>query len=292
MKAIPIALASHYTSSASKTLCTCIELHRDDGSSSGVTLGFTSLDRALVVDGVTYEPGFEPSAIVSSVGLAVDNLELTIIPDDTTVTEADLLAGLWDGAAFTVFECNYVSPTDGINILKRGTCGEVSANRGVYTVELRGLSQALQKSIGAVTSKTCRARFADYPSPVPGMLCRLASADYIETGAFTSVTNAQVMADSGRAEDDDYFGEGMLTVTSGAAAGYSQKVKTFAAGVFTLSLPLPFLPDVGDTYEVIAGCRKRRDEDCVAKFANVLNFQGEPDLPGIDALTKPPETSV
>lgn len=289
MKVIPIALAPHYALPGT-TLCTCIKLT----NSRGVTLGFTSLDRSIVVDSLTYEPGFDPSALVSSVGLAVDNLELTIIPDDTTVTEPDLLAGLWDSAAFSIFECNYEAPGDGINTLKVGTCGEVAANRGVYIVELRGLSQALQKSIGAVTSKTCRARFADYPKPIPGMLCRLASASYIVTGTLTSATSAQVFADTGRTEADDWFAEGMLTMTSGASDGYSRKVKIYAlsGGAFTLALPMPFALGVGDTYSVIAGCRKRLTEDCVAKFANALNFQGEPHLPGVDELTRPPETSA
>ena len=53
---------------------------------------------------------------------------------------------------------------------------------------------------------------------------------------------------------------------------------------------IPFVWDVqiGDTYEVIAGCTKRRSEDCRDKFDNVPNFQGEPDRPGVDQLTASP----
>jgi hypothetical protein len=28
--------------------------------------------------------------------------------------------------------------------------------------------------------------------------------------------------------------------------------------------------------------------DCVDKYNNILNFQGEPHAPGVDALTSPP----
>ncbi len=49
---------------------------------------------------------------------------------------------------------------------------------------------------------------------------------------------------------------------------------------------------VGDTFDVIAGCRKRLTEDCKVKFNNVLNFQGEPHLPGIDRLTAMADVSV
>ena len=58
--------------------------------------------------------------------------------------------------------------------------------------------------------------------------------------------------------------------------------------LFTLTLPFPFDAAIGDTYSAIAGCRKRLTEDCKTRFANVLNFQGEPHLPGIDLLTKVP----
>jgi uncharacterized phage protein (TIGR02218 family) len=55
--------------------------------------------------------------------------------------------------------------------------------------------------------------------------------------------------------------------------------------VFTLSLPMLSAISAGHTFSVIAGCQKRL-EDCRDKFSNVLNFQGEPHLPGIDQLTQ------
>ena len=86
-----------------------------------------------------------------------------------------------------------------------------------------------------------------------------------------------------------WFAEGILTFTSGANAGLSQKVKSYdALGNFVLSLPMYSNLTVGDAFSVVAGCRKRLAEDCFAKFDNVLNFQGEPHLPGIDNLTAPP----
>lgn len=282
MKTLPPNLASHYAQ-GTRTLAHFLRITRRDST----VLGVTSLDRAVTVDGLEYVPGMDISTLVASAGLAVDNLEVTVLPDDD-ITAEDLQAGLWDQAEFVLFECNYTAPSDGINILKRGWTGEAQANRGAYTIEFRGLTQALQQAVGAVTSKTCRARFADAPTPVPDALCGLTAADWTESGTITAVTDRRIFSDASRAEPEDYFGEGMLTFTSGENDGLSGKVKSFAAGVFTLQLPMPFAVGVGDTYEVIAGCRKRLEEDCRDKFSNVLNFQGEPHLPGIDALTKPP----
>ena len=115
---------------------------------------------------------------------------------------------------------------------------------------------------------------------------------WTETGTITSVTSKQVFTDSSRTEADDYFGEGILTWTAGLNTGLSQKVKTYASDTFTLSLPMIFDVQIGDTYSVIAGCRKRLDEDCAAKFSNELNFQGEPHRPTVDELTSSPEVNV
>ena len=87
---------------------------------------------------------------------------------------------------------------------------------------------------------------------------------------------------------DDYLGEGMVTWTSGANKGLSQKVRTHtAAGVVTLVMPMVLPIAVGDQLAVVAGCRKRLMEDCKAKFGNVLNFQAEYHRPSPDTLTKP-----
>lgn len=86
----------------------------------------------------------------------------------------------------------------------------------------------------------------------------------------------------------------MLTWTSGDNDGLSVKVKTYssATDTFTLMLPMVLPIQVGDTYSVVAGCRKRLDEDCRLKFSNVLNFQGEPHRPAVDDITASPEPSA
>jgi uncharacterized phage protein (TIGR02218 family) len=48
---------------------------------------------------------------------------------------------------------------------------------------------------------------------------------------------------------------------------------------------MPFEVQVGDKLSIYAGCDKRR-ETCFTKFNNVINFRGEPDLPGLDAIKR------
>lgn len=280
MKTIPSALATHYAL-AWHTLAQCIKITRTDA----VVVGFTSCDRELVISGVTYTPGFDLSSLSSSATLAVDNMELTILGDDDAELVADLISGRWDNAAFELFEVDYTS-TAARNVLKRGTLGEVQIKSTHYVVELRSLVQALQQTQGCVTSKTCRARLGDAK-------CTKSLTAFTYTGTLSGAVDRRHITDSARAEADGWFAEGILTFTSGDNDGFSHKIKAFSAGAFELMLPLPFDPLVGDAYSVVAGCRKRLEEDCRDKFANVVNFQGEPHLPGLDELSKAgaPETA-
>lgn len=274
MKTIPIALATAYAASA-QSIVSCLKVTRSDG----VVVGFTEHDKALTVSGVSYVPGFDPSALASTDTLSVDNMELTFLALDADLPEADLLSGKWDNAAFEIFECNWKSLTDGVNVLKRGTTGEVQVREGRYTVEFRSLTQSLQQTQGIVTNKTCRDRLG-------GPHCTLDLTPFTFTGTLTAVTSARSFTDSAKAQAADYFTEGEITFTSGPASGFTQKIKRHSTGgVFLLSLPLPYTPVVGNAYSIVAGCQKRLEEDCATKFSNVLNFWGEPHLPGLDKLT-------
>lgn len=277
MKTLPSALGAHYQLGTT-TLAHLLKITRTDGA----VYAFTSADSDVIVAGVTYlaAPGLDVSTIAVSAGLAVDNLELTTLDDGATFTRSDVLTGKWRNAAFTLSRYNWRAPADGVDTLMVGTVGEVTINRTTVTAELRGLQQYLQQPLGSVSSKTCRARLGD-------VMCTKVLAPYTVTGTLTSVTSQQTFTDSSRAEAADYFAEGLITFTSGACSGLTAKVKSHASGgVITMALPVVLALAVGDSYSMVAGCRKRLAEDCVAKFNNVINFQGEPHLPGIDALTQ------
>ncbi|SDR47050.1 DUF2163 domain-containing protein [Paraburkholderia tuberum] len=83
-----------------------------------------------------------------------------------------------------------------------------------------------------------------------------------------------------------YFSFGTVRWTSGANAGYSFNVRTFSPGVVTLSLPTPFPISAGDQYVITAGC-DRQIGTCVARWNNVVNFRGEPYIPGPDVILAP-----
>lgn len=80
-----------------------------------------------------------------------------------------------------------------------------------------------------------------------------------------------------------YYAFGLLTFTSGLNAGYSMDVRTSSVGALTLALPMARAIQVGDTYTVTPGC-DRTAGTCNARFNNIVNFRGEPFIPGPDTI--------
>jgi uncharacterized phage protein (TIGR02218 family) len=265
------------------TLATALKITREDGT----VFGFTTHDIDDVVSGVTYSanPGLDVTAIETAANAAVGNLDLTTLHDGTVFTTADILNGVWRNAAFTIFRYNWAALADGVDTLLAGTLGEATLRQNTVVVELRDLRQYLQQAVGDASSKTCRARLGD-------ARCAKVLTAFTHTGTLTAAASNQVFTDSARAEAAAYFDEGEITWTGGANDGLSAKIKSFAAGVFTLALPMYGTVAIGDTYSAVAGCRKRLAEDCVAKFDNVLNFVGESHRQGLNDLTASPVPDV
>jgi len=260
-------------------LATCWLITRRDA----VVRGFTDYPSDLTVNGVLYQAalGYSATDVTTSGDLAVDNLNLQGFIDSPSITEPDLMAGLWDYAAVEIFEVIASNLSAGVRRLRRGRLGEVKLGRTVFEAELRGLSQAFTQQLCELTSPTCRARLGD-------VRCQVNLTPLTVTGTVTGVTGPRVWTDSSRAEAAGYFTYGVVTWTSGANAGYAMEVKTHAAGgVMTLQLPMPFAVAVGDTYSMTPGCDKLLST-CIGKFGNVLNFRGEPHLPGQDKVLRGP----
>lgn len=92
----------------------------------------------------------------------------------------------------------------------------------------------------------------------------------------------------------DHFEDGVLTWITGDNVGFpSQEVKSYNPSTRALVLfePAKRTIQVGDQFQVVAGCKKRFAEDCVTKFSNGINFQGEPHLPGQDAILTFPDAN-
>jgi uncharacterized phage protein (TIGR02218 family) len=283
VKTVSANLGAHLAGEV-MTLCTCVKITRADA----VIFGFTDHTENITVSGQLYQAAtaYTGTAAVTSADLAVDNLDIEGVLDAATITEPDLLAGIWDYAAVEIFRVNYAAPADGVLWRRKGRLGQVKMGRATFVAELRGLSQNLAQTIGEVYTAACRANLFDSRCAPGGTLGGGGTqASLTVTGSVTSVTSNAVFVDTTRTEASTYFDGGLLTWTSGPNAGKPMEVKTWdgAAKRFTLCIPMVGTVAIGDAYSVYPGCKKRLIADCKTKFANVVNFRGEPYVPGEEA---------
>ncbi len=280
MKNISPTLQEHLDSGAT-TLCWCWRLRRRDG----VSMGFTDHDRDVAFDGTTFEAaaGFSASEIKDAVGLSVDNLEVTSALSSVHLTEADLVAGLYDDARVEIFRVNWQDTSARI-LMRTGSLGEVRRAGTTFAAEVRGLAHYLQQPSGRLFQYTCDADLGDHRCGID-----LDGTGLRSSGAIAAVTDARRFTVSGlEAFANDWFTRGLLTFTSGSASAQSIEVKRHTKIAGSVSIELwhaargPLAP--GDGLSISAGCDKHL-ATCRDRFANAANYRGFPHMPGNDVVT-------
>jgi uncharacterized phage protein (TIGR02218 family) len=270
MRTIPIAVQSAINTGAFAE-CTIWTITRRDG----VIFRLTDWDRDLTVDGNVYQSAvtYTKSADLVQSGLAPANADIDGILSSDAITEADLIAGLWDYAELEVTKVNPFLISSGDYSAVRGHIGQVSTDSPTFRAEFLALAKALDKNVGRVITADCPATLGDAE-------CGKDLTAFTFTGTIDSVdASGLVLTDASRTEADNYFKFGKITMTSGASSGYSMDIKASDnAGTITLFIPLPFGVAAGDNYSIVAGCDKAK-ATCISKFNNIPNFRGFPDCP-------------
>lgn len=98
--------------------------------------------------------------------------------------------------------------------------------------------------------------------------CGLLEADFTRDGTVVTATKLALYTDMPQA--DNYFAQGRVVFTSGANNGAVRTVKKFTGGNFVLAYPLDFTPEVGDTFNAVAGC-DLSEPTCDGRFDNLPN---------------------
>lgn len=243
----------------------------------GVTLGFTSHDRALTFEGIAHKaaPGMAPAAVRMTSDLSDDNAGVEGAISHDAIREEDLAAGLFDQAAIEIGVVDWETLEH--RAIYSGTLGRIEDNRTGFSGELRSAKHILEKDLVPRTSPTCRAQFC-------GKGCGLSAARFTSTRVLGDID-----LDFNRVRFDDLltsdFVDGQIRFLDGPQTGLVFGVVGHAGAWLTLDRPLAGGIEIGTKAEVREGCDHTIDT-CAGRFDNAINFRGEPFLPGNDLLAR------
>lgn len=269
-------------SSGTTALCHIITITRTDGT----ILRLTDHDEDVVFSAETYtrDNSVAVSAITSSANNGIQSTNCNVIFSDAGIAEVDVARGVYDKAIIEFAVVDYEHPEYGKMILLTGLLSTITVNnRRAGQFEIRGLLTRGDTRIGEYYSAQCRADLGD-------ARCTVALAAFTTTGTVAVVeTQSKIRSVLGGSFANGFFTHGVLTFTGGDNTGISMEVlNQFAYGggqdSMFLALRMPYDIQVGDTFDLVAGCDKTVGT-CRTKFSNIKNFRGEPFVPGPDYIS-------
>jgi uncharacterized phage protein (TIGR02218 family) len=220
-----------------------------------------------------------------SVGIEVDDMTVTLYGGIN-----DLIQGIpfpqfvanggFDGARLSVDRCfmaTYGNTSAGVVNIFTGSISDVKPSRTEIALTVSSDVQLLDAPMPRnVYAPTCSHNLFDAG-------CGAVKASF---GASSSCTSGstRLLINCALAQASGYFDVGTITFNSGANAGATRTIKSYAPGVINLSLPLPVTPTVGDTFTAYAGCDKSK-ATCTSKFNRLASFRGFPFIPVPEAST-------
>lgn len=284
---------AEFSTARSKRFAYCYKIVRQDGT----TFRFSSHDRKLTVDGETYTPvaGVDGSAKRKESALKQHDVEFRGVISATAITSSDLRAGRYRDAVVTEKIVDWRYPFAGPIATSIYWIGDVRFTGEVWEAEVAGLSRWLQHKVGSVYTRVCDAVLGD-------ARCKFNLAGTIAGGLPATVSGVGVLgtvdgekrrivradpATLSAAYTAAHFLHGKLTWTAGANVGLIGDVRLYTAATreIELQLPFPFEITTSDVFTITVGCNKLRST-CISTFSNLVNFRGDPFLPGTDKVLR------
>lgn len=219
-----------------------------------------------------------PSAIRRSADFEPDSAEVQGALSHDAISAADLASGRFDGAGVQIGVVDWETLEH--TVLYRGSIGAVAEEAGAFTAALQSRKAELQRDPVPRTSPSCRAAFCG-----PG--CGLSAHAYTHEARFLSFDAAGNAARFECRADPARLIGGTLRWLDGPCAGIAMGIGGVSGNALQLDLPVDRAPPPGTRALIREGC-DRTIATCATVFANVVNFRGEPYLPGNDLVTRYP----
>jgi len=271
------AFRDHLKSGAT-TVCRAWDITRSDG----ISLGFTDHDRDFSFDQVTYLAGsaLDGAELETKLGLTPDNGAVSGALQSDVINEEDILNGLFDDARIQAWLVNWSNPTERETIFS-GYLGLIEIADGTFSAELRSHSDRLNQPLGRRYLRKCGTELGSKPCGVD-----LSSPSLCAEALVEEVILPRITVSVSDGFEAGWFEEGVLQI----GAQYLRITQDRPYGS-DRRLTVPDLKRdqvaVGDGVKLFTGCDKTT-ETCRDKFANLINFQGFPFIPGEDSALATP----
>lgn len=275
MRSVPSAFQTRLNTGSSKASW-CFRIT----TKTGVVFRFTEGDIAAVFEGETFEP--LPGLLGGTISYGLDGNAASIdlqfgATADTPIVTADIGDGLLDAAEVDAWEYDLDLPEHGRVRFFWGRVGDVSRRKeGGIKLPVNGVLNQSHQVFMERYVPVCVWFFCDEH-------CGLDPADFTHSATITGISDDRytlVVSWSGGAPDDDVCLDGVATITSGERVGVNLAIRGNSGTSLLTHLAAPAALQVGDTLDVLQGCRKIYDAtdggtSCTF-YGNRLRFGGQP----------------
>ena len=282
-----------------------------------IVRAFTSNTRDMELPGhagITFRSavGISPTAVQSMLN-AVTTMEVQGIYQSGIFERDDVISGKWDFADVEIFSAAWDLPALGELVHFKGNLGDIKDYGEFFTAEGRGLIARLSQDPAQVTSRNCRVtKFKNAQCGFTGTTVTIGATTY---SLQLNSTTARLEGDRNLIMIDpastgvtptpggnpipltDFFNNGTIEFTNGTNDGITREILKYTYNsaedfiMITVKRGFP-LPDTAiNSLEVTikAGCN-RTVEDC-RKYGNIINFRGEPYVPGLESMNRIPSSN-
>ncbi len=261
------------------TIAKCLQITLTNGN----ILAFTEYFKDLLIDDIVFKSsnGFQGNKIQQYSDITASEEEVIAFIDKNNIKKEDVFSGLFNDAKVQIFYVDYNHIEYGKIPITNGIISRINFKDDKIFFNISGILSLLEKTIGETYSSFCRAGFCDKK-------CSLNIDDYKFSGEILEIISNTEFICTGENilnKEINYFKYGLITFKSGKNKERKIEVKQSNGSNIILNTKLFFSPEVGDRFEITAGCNKKFST-CIEKFNNAINFRGEPNLPRTTKIYK------
>lgn len=272
----------------------------------GTTFALTDHDSTIEFQGRTFSPtgAVSLSARRKEAGLAPQNVSFRGAISSSLITTEDLEFGRYEEAQIDEYLVDWNVPwasNDGTIesgfLHSRYWIVDVRFNGEVWEANVEGLPRWLRPRVGWLHSRTCRHQLGDGLATGVGCTVDVDSLT-VYNATVATVTDRRNFGGSATFFNfppyttDQYFQVGSVRWRTGDNVGHLSTVRNYQATPtveFELDLPTPRAIQVADKFDAVPGC-DGAFSTCRDVHDNVVDFGGDPFMPGTNAVVADPRT--